>query len=467
MVRKLLLAALLCSASLAAAGKPNVLFIAVDDLNDWIGPLGGHPQARTPNLDRLAARGVLFTHAYTAAPACNPSRAALMTGIAPHRSGVYLNSQPWRPPLQDAVTIPQHFRKFGYWVGASGKIFHGAFPDPPSWDVYWPSQTKNKPDDPLPAKRPANGIPGTTNFDWGPVSEGPEAMGDYKVADWIAGKLAEKHDKPFFLACGMFRPHLPWHAPQKYFDEFPLDKIELPAFNADDLKDVPAAGVKMANPTRDHASVTKHGQWKHAVQAYLANILFVDEQIGRVLDAFDNSAYKDNTIIVLWTDHGWHLGEKEHWRKFALWEEATKTPLMWVVPEGAFRGYCRQGTKPGSARVDHPVSLLDIYPTLVELAGLGPNRALMGDSLVPLLQDAGGGFPRSHPDHLRAQQPRRPHAGLPLHPVRRRLRRALRSPQRRARVEELGQVTSATRASSKAYASGFRPRTRRMRHEDR
>jgi len=146
MLRKLAVLTAVFAGLAAAADKPNVLFLAIDDLNDWIG---------TPNLDRLAARGVLFTHAYTAAPACNPSRAALMTGIAPHRSGVYLNSQPWRPPLEDAVTIPQHFRKSGYWVGASGKIFHGRYPDPPSWDVYWPSQTKNKPDDPVPPSRPA------------------------------------------------------------------------------------------------------------------------------------------------------------------------------------------------------------------------------------------------------------------------------------------------------------------------
>ena len=390
MLPKALLLAVLTGALASAADKPNVLFIAIDDLNDWIGAMGGHPQARTPNLDRLAARGALFTNAYTAAPACNPSRAALMTGIAPYRSGVYLNSQAWRPPMQDAVTIPQHFRKFGYWVGASGKIFHGAFPDPPSWDVYWPSQTKNKPDDPLPKRRPVNGIPETAQFDWGPVEEGVEAMGDYQVAEWISGKLAEKHDKPFFLACGMFRPHLPWYAPKKYFDEFPLDKIELPAFNADDLTDIPPAGIKMANPTRDHANVTKHKQWKRAVQGYLANILFVDEQVGRVIDALDKSDYKDNTIVVLWTDHGWHLGEKEHWRKFALWEEATKTPLIWVVPKG-LSDAVPDGTTPG-ARVEHPVSLLDIYPTLLELAGLGPNRDLMGDSLAPLLRDPAADF---------------------------------------------------------------------------
>jgi len=369
---------------LAAADKPNVLFIAVDDLNDWIGALGGHPQAQTPNIDRLIERGVLFTHAYTAAPACNPSRAALMTGIAPHRSGVYLNSQPWRPVMPDAVTIPQHFRKFGYTARASGKILHGRYPDPPSWDEYWPSQTNNRPEDPVPAERPVNGIPDTAHFDWGPVAEDPEAMGDFQVASWISEQLGKAHDKPFFLACGIFRPHLPWYVPQRYFDAFPLESIELPAFVKDDLEDVPPAGVRMANPGKDHANVTKHGEWKAAVQGYLASILFADEQVGRVLDALEASPHRDDTIVVLWTDHGWHLGEKEHWRKFALWEEATRTPLVWVAPEGT--PGLPEGTVAGR-RVDTPVNLLDVYPTLIELAGIGPNEELSGRSLVPLMRD--------------------------------------------------------------------------------
>jgi arylsulfatase A-like enzyme len=152
-----------------AQAKPNVLFIAIDDLNDWIGALGGHPQARTPNLDRLAKRATLFTRAYCQAPACNPSRASLMTGILPSTSGVYLNSQPWRAAMPNAVTLPQHFMKHGYWAGGSGKIYHGPFPDPPSWNRYWPSPTKNKPNDPQPAKRPVNGIPKAAHFDWGRV----------------------------------------------------------------------------------------------------------------------------------------------------------------------------------------------------------------------------------------------------------------------------------------------------------
>ena len=168
--------------------RPNVLFIAVDDLNDWIGCMGGHPDTKTPNLDRLAKRGVLFTNAHCAAPACNPSRAALMTGIRPSTSGVYMNAQPWRPPMKDAVTLPQHFMAHGYYAEGGGKIYHGAFPDPASWNEYFPSQTKNKPPDPLPPNRPLNGIPNTAHFDWGPVQVGDEEMGDWKVADWAAGR---------------------------------------------------------------------------------------------------------------------------------------------------------------------------------------------------------------------------------------------------------------------------------------
>ena len=393
-MRTLFLPLLLASLPLAAADKPNVLFISIDDLNDWIGVLGGHPQTKTPNIDRLAKSGVLFTNAYTAAPACNPSRAALMTGIAPHKSGVYLNSQAWRPTpvLKDADSIPQHFRKNGYWVAGAGKIYHGAFPDPPSWDVYYPDQQKNKPDDPLPDGRPINGIPNTGHFDWGSVDAAPAEMGDRKVAEWISGQLSKEHDKPFFLACGIFRPHLPWYVPPKYFEPFPLDKIELPAFNYRDLDDIPAFGLKHANPGKDHANVTKHNQWRQAVQGYLASIYFADEQVGRVLDALESGPNADNTIVVLWTDHGWHLGEKEHWRKFALWEEATKTPLIWRVPEGVSSALS-EGTKAGT-RIETPVTLLEIYPTLNELAGIGTKPELSGVSVVPLLKDANAKWDR-------------------------------------------------------------------------
>ena len=369
----------------SANERPNVLFIAVDDLNDWVSCLGGHPQCQTPNIDRLAARGMLFTRAYCAAPACNPSRVALMTGLRPSTSGVYMNSNAWRPVLPDAVTLPQHFMASGYRAVGSGKMYHGAFPDPSSWNSYFPSKTKQKPGDPLPKNRPINGIPRTSHFDWGPVKARDAEMGDAQVADRIIKHLHSDFDAPFFLACGMYRPHLPWYAPQKYFDRFPLDEIQLPEYLANDLNDIPPAGRKMAKPDGDHARVRRHKQWKQAVQGYLASIAFVDGQIGRVLDALDNSKYAKNTIVVLWTDHGWHLGEKHHWRKFALWEKATRTPLIFVVPPGISAAISKGVSKNG--RCDHPVSLIDIYPTLIELCGLPGNEKLDGRSLVPQLVD--------------------------------------------------------------------------------
>ena len=376
------------SPSLNAATRPNVLFIAVDDLNDWIGCLGGNPQAKTPNYDRLAARGVLFTNAHCAAPLCNPSRAALMTGIAPATSGVYENSQPWRksPVLQNAVTIPQHFRANGYKAIGSGKIYHDAFPDPQSWDEFFPSLDKQKPVDPRPSKIPANDIPKTAHFDWGPLGAGAQdsSMGDSQVVDWVTSQLSKRHDKPLFLACGLFRPHLPWYVPQKYFDMFPLDKIELPSVKADDLDDVPAIGKAMAKPDGDHRKVIEHNQWKKAVQGYLAAISFSDAMLGRVLDAFDKSPYAKDTIVVLWSDHGWHLGEKLHWRKFSLWEEATHNVFMVTAP----------GVTKAGGRCNRTVSLLDIYPTLIDLCSLPAKKGLEGKSVLPLLKDPVAGWSR-------------------------------------------------------------------------
>ncbi len=367
----------------AEAARPNVLFIAVDDLNDWIGSLGGHPQAQTPNLDRLAKRSVLFTNTHCAAPACNPSRAALMTGVPPHKSGVYINPQPWRKSLPDAVTIPQHFMKHGYWAAGAGKIYHGRYPDPASWNEYYPSKTQPRHNDPVPAKKNINGL-GRSHFDWGIVDVDDAEMSDAKTATWICEQLDRSHDKPFFLACGIFRPHLPWYVPPKYFKPYPLDTIQLPVVKQDDLNDVPAAGKKMAKPSGDHAAVVKGDQWKKAVQGYLASIAFADAQIGRVLDALDKSEHKDNTIIVLWTDHGWHLGEKQHWRKFALWERATKTPLMIAVPKGISKTL--PDGAPANTKCHSATSLLDIYPTLVDLCGLPQRDDIAGRSLVSQLK---------------------------------------------------------------------------------
>lgn len=374
----------LATASAAAAvgaepTKGNVLFISIDDLNDWIGCLGGNPDARTPNLDRLAARGLLFTRAYCASPVCNPSRAALMTGIRPSTSGVYENQQPMRlsSALKDAVTLPQHFMANGYRAVGGGKIFHGSFPDPQSWEEYFPSQRQNQPGNPVPEQRPANGIPRTAHFDWAPLNVADSEMGDYKTVDWASAELKKKHDKPFFLACGIYKPHLPWYVPKKYFDLYDPNRITLPDVKQDDLDDVPAVGKWLATRSGDHPKVLEHGQWRNAVHGYLASISFMDAQVGRLMDALDGSAYAKNTTVVLWSDHGWHLGEKLHWRKFALWEEATRNVFMIASP-----GL----TKPG-AKCQRTVNLLDIYPTLIDICGLPKRKELEGSSLMLLLKN--------------------------------------------------------------------------------
>ncbi len=355
-----------------SAERMNVLFIAIDDLNDWTSFLGGYPNVKTPNLQRLADRGVLFTRAYCAAPACNPSRASLLCGIRPSTSGVYYNSNPWRAQLPDAVTLPQLFLAHGYKVWGGGKIFHGRFKDPQSWEQYFA-----RPGDPVPRVRPVNGIPNTAHFDWGPVNVDDQAMGDTQVVDWALEFLSQEHDRPFFLAVGIFRPHLPWYVPEKYFDQYPLSDIVLPQVKEDDLDDVPPIGRRMARPEGDHAKVVATGNWEKAVQGYLASITYADGQVGRLLDALDRRPDKQRTIVVLWTDHGWHLGEKLHWRKFTLWEEAGRVPLVFVVP-----GLTTPGTRCGRT-----VSLLDIYPTLADLCGLPVGKHLEGDSLRPLLAD--------------------------------------------------------------------------------
>jgi arylsulfatase A-like enzyme len=370
-----LLDALTRPAAGAVGDRPNVLFIAIDDLNDWVGHLEGHPQARTPNLDALADRGVAFTNAHCTAPACNPSRASLLTGIRPSTSGVYLNTQPWRPAMPDAVTLPLLFREGGYEVNGRGKIFHGRFPDDDSsWDEYIP-----RGGDPMPdrERRPLNGIPDAGNFDWGPLDVPEEEMDDAKVAAWCVEQIEGGFERPFFLACGIFRPHLQWYAPRKYFDLFPEDEIILPNVKDDDLDDVPPIGRRFAE-NGDHPRVIATNTWASAVQAYLACGAFADAQVGRVLDALYASPYAENTIVVLWGDHGWHLGEKLHWRKFALWEEATRAPLIFAAP----------GVTGAGGRCARAVSFLDIYPTLVDLCGLTPPpEQLEGETMRPLLAD--------------------------------------------------------------------------------
>ncbi|MBA3316010.1 MAG: sulfatase [Planctomycetaceae bacterium] len=360
-------------ASAADETRPNVLFIAVDDLNDWIGSLGGHPQTKTPNLDRLAKRGVNFTRAYCSAPACNPSRASLMSGLRPATTGVYHNNQPWRPAMPKAVTLGELFRKHGYESVGYGKIFHGRFNDERGWDEYESPEDYPKPS-PEVANDPHSRAGGIV---FGKLDASDEEMGDFKNVSKGIAYLGKKHDKPFFLACGLTRPHMPWQVPAKYYDMFPLESIQLPEVPDDDLKDIPAAGLKVAKPQGDHATVLRTENWRQAVQAYLASIAFADAQIGRLIDGLDNSDYADNTIVILWGDHGWHLGEKQHWRKFALWEEATRAPLMMSVP----------GMTEAGGVCERPIEFVHVYPTLAELCGLKPPSNLDGKSFVSLLED--------------------------------------------------------------------------------
>lgn len=367
----------------SVAIAPNVLFIIIDDLNDWIGCLGGYSGVQTPNIDRLAQRGVLFTNAHCPAAACNPSRAAMMTGIRPATSGVYMNWQNWRENslLCNAATLPQHFMANGYAALGSGKFYHETWPDPLSWEEYYPSKQQQRFTDPQPEGVPLSGIPNSGIVDWGPLDVPKEEMGDWKTATWVAQQLGRNHGRPFFLACGLERPHLPWYVPREYFDLYPLEQITLPQVNEHDLDDVPPAGRQLGRPERDwHAEVLAHGQYRHAVQGYLASISFLDDCLGQIINALDAGPHATNTVIVLCSDNGHHLGEKLHWGKWDLWEETTHVPLIIVAP-GVTRlnGLC-----------DAPVSLLDLYPTLIDVCGLSPRAGLEGVSLVPLLQDPCG-----------------------------------------------------------------------------
>jgi len=351
------------------AKQPNVLFIAVDDLNAWVTHLGRNRQAKTPNIDRLAARGVTFAHAYTAAPACEPSRAALMSGKRPWTSACYQNGDNWRTLTPEGIGLSAQFLKAGYYVAGAGKIYHSDTYFPSEWSEYMVRTGLSA---------AGKGVNKNEGFHQ-PLEHDlkDEDVMDWHTVNWCVDRLNQKRDKPFFIAVGLHKPHLPFAVPRKYYDMFPLDTIELPPHREDDLDDIPPAGVKMAKPNGDHAQFLKSGRWKAAIQSYLATCAYTDMNIGRVLDALDKSPEKDNTIVVLWGDHGWSFGEKKHWRKFALWEEPTRTPLIWVVP-GV--------TKPGGVS-DRTVDLMTVYPTLCELAGLRVPKHVEGPSIVSLLRD--------------------------------------------------------------------------------
>jgi arylsulfatase A-like enzyme len=313
--------------------------------------------------------------------------------------------------LPDVVTLPEHFRAHGYHVEGGGKIFHHTLGNNPPdiWDHYHP-QVQDSPwhyHYPVPGQHtskkgvhwpkgfPLNGIENVKHgkrppanyreFDWGPFDKTDLEMGDGQMVQWAVDFLERSHDKPFFLAAGIYRPHLPWYVPRKYFDLYSLDQIKLPDVKKDDLDDVPPAGRKMVEARRaDFELIKNTGKYKQAVRAYLASISFADALVGLLLDALEKSPYRNNTIVVVWSDHGWHLGEKKAWHKRTLWERATRVPFFIIAP-----GI----TQPGSV-CDRPVNLIDIYPTLVDISGMKTDRTFDGISLAPLLKNPGAVWDR-------------------------------------------------------------------------
>ena len=372
-----LLGLMIAAPVLPAAEHPNVLLIAIDDLNDWVGCLDGHPQAKTPNIDALAARGTLFTNAHCQAPICNPSRTSVMTGLRPSTTGIYVNS-PWfrtTAANKDLVTLPQYFREHGYETLTTGKIYHGSKVDPASFETVGP-----RPGQRMKIDKRLVEIPGSGSglWDYGPQSYEEEEFSDFADTSWAIKQLEAKHERPFFLAIGLYRPHVPWYAPQRFFDERPFNDVKLPQVKDDDRADLPKAGIELTNnPTPPpHQWFVESGQWNAAIQAYLASTSFTDDQVGRLLKALDGSDYAQNTIVVLWSDHGFHLGEKQRWAKQSLWERSTHIPFIVYLP----------GQKRGQV-CTRPVELLSIYPTLVDLCGLPARKELEGTDLSPLLKD--------------------------------------------------------------------------------
>jgi arylsulfatase A-like enzyme len=377
------------------AHGPNILFIIADDLNDWVGWLGGHPLARTPNMDRLAGMGIRFTNAHCSYALCNASRTSLMTGTNPWTNGVFGNEQDWRRSVQliGKLTLPEFMQKSGYFSAAAGKVFHASHGGPEgrltgwhggrrgfeldeAWQERFPESGVQMPDLPVHTGQNLNGM-NIWHWDWGVIDKNVDDMDDAKVAAWTAAALQQTRDRSAFLSIGFYHPHAPWYAPRKYFDMFPLETIQLPEVKEDDLDDIPEIAKAYLKGENFHKQILAKDLWKQAVQAYLACIAFTDDMLGRVLEAVEKSPQKDNTIIVFTSDHGWYLGQKQRWHKGGLWEEGTHIPLTIYAP-----GI----THPGSVS-SQPVSLVDLYPTITDLAGLKKPDHLDGESLLPLLKD--------------------------------------------------------------------------------
>ncbi|HMO83768.1 MAG TPA: sulfatase [Lacipirellulaceae bacterium] len=392
------------------------MLISIDDLNDWVGAWGGHPQAKTPHIDRLARRAVRFTNAHCAAPLCNPSRAAFFSGLHPLQTGITENDDSdIRRIYPGLVLLPQHFAAAGYETYGAGKLLHlgsgslfqhGYFPHL-RWSPFSPADVlytdaelglKGTPDQRhivrLAGRQfamPLNRIPSDRNvasaagesFDWGPLPVEDADMGDGKIARWGAEILNRPREMPFFMAIGFYRPHIPLFAPEKYFEIYNDVDIALPPHREDDLDDLGPTARRIAHEADTaglHSSVVQHDGWHDAVRAYLACTSFIDAQVGLLLEALEQGGHDSNTVVLLWSDHGWHLGEKEHWGKWTLWRRSTLSPLLIALPSG------ERGRR--DAAVASPVSLLDAYPTLIELCNLPAKPELAGQSLAPLLRTA-------------------------------------------------------------------------------
>lgn len=492
------LAVILGGTTLIAADRPNILFIAIDDQNDWIGPMGGHPMAKTPYLDQLANRGTTFLNAHCNAPLCNPSRTSLLLGLRPTTTGIY-GLAPWfrtLPEWKDRVALPQHFANHGYRTAATGKIYHGGtgngyrndrilaklkdqvevkfngvglaavmsrfektldFPiiidekaledegisldekitlqlsqevsfrnalklvlDP--LNLTWVIEDgvmriTTKPTSPAvtrvydsnakkgnspavvpefqvtapfggvgtkPPKKLVGDTPMGNNplMDWGvwPLDNDDSQKGDYQVASWTVEQIkSAPRDQPFFIAAGFFLPHVPCYATQKWFDLYPDDDSVLPTILEGDRTDTPRFSwyIHWELPEPRLKWVKENNQWRNLVRSYLASTSFVDAQIGRLLTALEESGHAENTIVVVWGDHGWHLGEKEITGKNTLWDDGTRVPLLFAGPGIAKGQRCTQ-----------PAELLDIYPTLIDLTGVSNRNDLEGLSLLPQLKNA-------------------------------------------------------------------------------
>ena len=366
-----------CASQTNAQQGYNVLLITIDDLNDWVGYLGGNAQSITPNIDKLASQSLIFNNAQCPSSLCNPSRASFLTGYLPATSKLYSNGLSFRsnPVTQNAVTLPEYFKQKGYHTMNVGKVFHdttGYLSDPQSWDVIglpggsWDSVPA------LPGFTP-NGIPVNQVqelFWWAAQPDSAFVKSaDYKCAQWAVTQLNSSQSKPFFLGCGFDSPHLEWNVPQLFLNKFPLNSIVLPLIDTNDLADI-GGGMQ---PTSEYYATRDYGLQKEAVRAYLGAIAYMDSCVGIVLAALNTSAYANNTIVVLLGDNGYHMGEKLRYLKFTLWEESARVPLLIKVP----------GALSAGARVNTPVSLNDIYPTLTQLCNLPPNTNVEGEDLTP------------------------------------------------------------------------------------